>query len=453
MTLMRSVLTLLGLATAGGGVPAHAAQDSIPGPVADHHAHLKSPAIARLWYVRYPAVELPPALDRVLREFEVHWRGRDHAAMAQLFTEDGVMQFGDAWRRGRASLQVSLLDAMSGSDLRLWAQQFDVSDSLAYIVGSYGHRTRPERADIGRLHLSLRKGADGRWRIAAAIVASVNPASASDTATISARKFVAMLDSAGVRQAAVMSLAYQLGSPSFDVEDEHAKVRAENDWTMGEVAMFPGRLVAFCSVNPVESYALEEIERCTRPAGFTGLKLHFTSSFVNLRDPGHVDQLRKVFRTANARRFPIVVHMRTLDKAYGRQDAETFLRELLPQAPDVTVHIAHLAGWGGFGSETDQALGVFAEAIAAGDRRTANVYFDLSAIASAGQPDSVKQVIVGRLRQIGMQRLLFALDLTESTAQIRQRWDLVKQLPLTPAELRAIATNVAPYLRRAMVSP
>jgi predicted TIM-barrel fold metal-dependent hydrolase len=445
---MHAGVAVFGLVASCGALSAQSARDSAPVPVADHHAHLKSREVAQLWFVRYPAVELPPALDRVLRDFETRWRARDHAAMAALFTEDGMMRFGDAWRRGRASLRVALLDAMSGSDLRLWAQQFGMSDSIAYIAGSYGHRTRADRADIGRLHFSLRKGTDGVWRIAVAMIESVNPTTPSDTSTIDAGKFIALLDSAGVQRAAVMSLAYQFGSPGFDVDDEQAKVRAENDWTLREAARYPDRLVAFCSVNPVETYAVEEIERCARAGGFAGLKLHFTSSFVDLRNPDHVERLRRVFRTANTFRLPIVVHMRTLDKGYGREDAEIFLRELLAEVPDVPVQIAHVAGWGGYGTETDDALGVFADAIASGDRRIANVYFDLTAVAQPGQPDSLKQVMVRRLRQLGVRRLLFGLDLVETTAQVRDRWAAFTQLPLTPAERQAIAANVAPYFRR-----
>jgi len=184
-----------------------------------------------------------------------------------------------------------------------------------------------------------------------------------------------------------------------------------------------------------------------RAPGFTGLKLHFTTSDVDLRNPRHVERLRRVFRTANDRRFPIVVHLRTLDKTYGRRDAEIFLREILAEAPDTPVQIAHLAGWGGYGGETDQALTVFAEAFAAGDRRTANLYFDLSRVASPAPSDSVKQLIVRRIRQIGVHRMLFAVDVADSAAQVRERWEHIKLLPLDDAELRTIASNVAPYLR------
>lgn len=37
-----------------------------------------------------PSVNLPPALDRVLRDYERAWQARDAAGLAALFTEDGM---------------------------------------------------------------------------------------------------------------------------------------------------------------------------------------------------------------------------------------------------------------------------------------------------------------------------------------------------------------------------
>jgi hypothetical protein len=174
------------------------------------------------------------------------------------------------------------------------------------------------------------------------------------------------------------------------------------------------------------------------------LKLHFTTSFVDLRIPDHLARTRAVFRAANARRFPIVVHMRAMNPAYGRRDAEIFLRDVLAEAPDTPVQIAHLAGWGGYNDSTDRAVSVFAEAVAANDPRTAHLYFDLAAIVSPGFSDDVKQRIVGRIRQIGVARMLFAVDGVEAPAKA---WETLKLLPLNDAELRTIAGNLAPYLR------
>lgn len=418
-----------------------------PTPSVDHHAHLKSPAVARLFHVRYPAIEVPPGLDRVLRDFERYWHARDQLALSELFTEEGIMQFGDAWRRGRPAIRIALLDSR-GADLRLWAQAFEAKDSLAYIVGSYGHRTLPHLSDLGRMHLSLRLERDGIWRIAAAVLGNVNPPSPSDTATFPADVLVAQLDSAGLRRAVVMSWAYQFGAPSFDVADEHAKVREENDWTARQVARYPDRLIAFCSFNPLESYAIEELNRCMDTGSFAGIKLHFTTSFVDLRNPDHVERLQRVFRAANGRRAPIAAHIRTLHRAYGKPDAEIFLRDVLSQAPDVPVQIAHAAGWGGYGPETDEAFAVFADAAARNDPLMANVYFDLSGVVTGGLPDSLKHVLTTRIRAVGVHRMLFALDLVEQGAlRRRQAWEFVTVLPLQPAEVRTIAANVAPYLR------
>jgi predicted TIM-barrel fold metal-dependent hydrolase len=444
--LIGAILSLIGLpVVAFGRLPAQERAGQVPIPIADHHAHLKSPALAALWQVRLLPVTLPAALDRVLKDFERHWHGRNEAAFAELFTADGVMQYGDAWRRGRAAIRISQLDSKA-ADIKLWAQQFEMHDSLAYIIGSYGHRTLPDLADLGRLHWTLRKDREGVWRIAASMMGNVSAPSPSDTATRPARLLIAQLDSAGMRKAAVLSMAYQFGSPMFEIEDEYAKVRAENDWTAQQVALYPDRLVAFCSFNPTKSYALAELERCMRTPRFTGLKLHFTSSFVDLRNVDQVEQLRRVFRAANRRRCPIVVHMRTLDDGYGRVDAEVFLRQILAEAPDVPVQIAHLAGWAGWGPETEQALAVFAEAIAAGDRRTANVYFDLTAIAPIG-PDSIRSAIVQRLRQIGLRRLVFGIDLADNAAQMRERWTRLMEFPFSADERRVISANVAPYMR------
>ena len=48
------------------------------------------------------------------------------------------------------------------------------------------------------------------------------------------------------------------------------------------------------------------------------------------------------------------------------------------------------------------------------------------------------------MRQIGMQRILFAVDGAEPPLSV---WANLRSLPLTDAELRVMATNLAPYLR------
>jgi predicted TIM-barrel fold metal-dependent hydrolase len=164
---------------------------------------------------------------------------------------------------------------------------------------------------------------------------------------------------------------------------------------------------------------------------------------VEVLNPEHREKARRVFAAINERRLAIVVHLWTLEKDYGRKHAEAFLSQILPAAPDVPVQIAHFAG-GGPGY-TDEALEVYAEAIAAGDPRTKNLYFDFATVAD-GQTKEVLQKFAERIRQIGPKRVLYGTDLGPPAA--RQSWmNFRMTVPLTDEEFKTIAGNVAPYFR------
>ena len=156
----------------------------------------------------------------------------------------------------------------------------------------------------------------------------------SSGASLDADDLIPLLDSAGIRRAVVLSVAYMYGSPQRVVEDEYAKVRAENDWTAAQAARYPDRLIAFCGFNPLKDYALEELARCAGDRRFgRGIKLHFGNSDVQLDEPAHVERLRQVFRAANEHGMAIVVHMRasiSRKRPYGAAQARIFLEQLLP---------------------------------------------------------------------------------------------------------------------------
>jgi uncharacterized protein len=271
---------------------------------------------------------------------------------------------------------------------------------------------------------------------------------------VDAKALIALLDKAGIRRALVLSIAYQFGNPSKPaVDDEYAKVRAENDWTSQQVALYADRLRGFCSVNPLKDYALREIERCAKdPQLHFGLKLHFGNSDVQLDDPRQAERLQEVFRTANARRMAIVVHMRpsiTRKRPYGAQQAQIFLHEILPAAPDVSVQIAHLAGAGGYDeASVDEALSVFVEAIAKNDPRMAKVYFDVSGVAGYGDWEKKAALIANRIRQLEPRRVLFGSDgFGGGNLAPREAWAAFRRLPLSDDDFRIIETNIAPYMR------
>lgn len=301
---------------------------------------------------------------------------------------------------------------------------------------------------IGRAQVPL---VDHHQHIASPTNAEVLGAPGAPRLPNSAQALIAYLDSAGIQRALVLSVAYQYGNPSRSVANEYERVKAENDWTSQQVALYPKRLRAFCGVNPLKPYALEEIDRCAKdPRLHAGLKLHFGNSDVDVHDTAQIAQLKRVFHAANAHGMPIVAHIHASfnkKRPYGRAEASIILRELLPAAPDVPVQIAHLAGAGPYDDATDSAAQVFARAITRHDPRVAKLYFDASGISITEMSPARKALMVARMRQIGLPRILYGSDGAVPGHGPREYWAAFKTLPLTDAELQAIASNVAPYMR------
>ncbi len=171
---------------------------------------------------------------------------------------------------------------------------------------------------------------------------------------------------------------------------------------------------------------------------------------MDVDNPEHVARVRQVFRTANRHGMAITVHMHAnIDhhRPYGAKEARVFLDQLLPEAPDVIVQIAHLAGGGGYDDPAvDEALSVFTEAIERKDPRMKNVYFDVCGIAIAGMWEDKADLIARRIRQIGTQRILYGSDAAvpgNLPSETLQAWH---KLPLTPEEFRSVENNIAPYV-------
>jgi uncharacterized protein len=268
---------------------------------------------------------------------------------------------------------------------------------------------------------------------------------------LDADDLIPLLDSAGIRRAVVLSVAYMYGSPRRTVENEYAKVRAENDWTAAQAARYPDRLIAFCGFNPLKDYALEELARCAADRRFgRGIKLHFGNSDVQLDEPAHVERLRQVFRAANEHGMAIVVHMRasiSRKRPYGAAQARIFLEQLLPLAADVPVQIAHLAGTGpGYDDPpADSAMAVLADAVR-GNRYARRLWFDVAGVVDAEISPMHAALVARRIRQVGIERVLYGSDgAVGENLRPRQSWAAFRGLSLTDDEIARIADNVAPY--------
>jgi predicted TIM-barrel fold metal-dependent hydrolase len=371
--------------------------------------------------------------------------------IADLYTDTArildVQSESQPWVRGRDNIQ--RIVSSYAPHTRFIPQSFAAGESVSYVAGVAVSADIPETRI--NFMLGLKKDQNGVWRIdseqSTPIPPPVQPPFAQP---LTADQLIQNLDETGIQRAAVLSVAYFFGSPLRTwAGDEYTNVRAENDWVASQVSRYPDRLVAFCGVSPLKHYAIQEVRRCASELRMKGLKLHFRSSRVNVLNPEHLEKVRRVFQTANELGLAIVVH--TNVRPYGREQAEVFLKELLPAAPNVVVQIAHF--WGG-NEFVPAALTVFADAVAAGDPRTKNMYFDLTEVETAASitrnPSETMQEIAGFMRRIGLKRILYGSDAaaTSDAPPTSLRWARLRgKLPLTNKELRVVANNVAPYMR------
>jgi hypothetical protein len=112
-----------------------------------------------------PSITLPPELDRVLRDYEKSWTGKNPPGLSQLFTEDGfALMSGTTGARGRPA--IAKIYASAGGELRLRALAYSAEGNTGYIIGAYGYGAGGQ--DSGKFVLALQKGG-GKWLIAADI--------------------------------------------------------------------------------------------------------------------------------------------------------------------------------------------------------------------------------------------------------------------------------------------
>jgi hypothetical protein len=113
-------------------------------------------------YTPLPPIQLPPELDRVLRDYERAWRAGDEKALSELFAPDGFVPSREGWVRGASDIQRAYRDG--SGPLALSALDYAVQDTVGYIVGTFGYGSGGQH---GKFILALRRSPGGRWLIAA----------------------------------------------------------------------------------------------------------------------------------------------------------------------------------------------------------------------------------------------------------------------------------------------
>ena len=401
-------------------------------PLVDAHQHMMSPAAMGV-VVRHPplpSITLPADLDQLLRAREAVTRP---LPLDSVYTDDAIMlaEGEGRWWKGAARLLDAIGDLPTG--LRFIPKAYTVDGAAGFVSGNV--RQAGSDAETHNFLFGIRKNRNGQWRISSEMMTRIPPPLYAPA--ITAEKIIEVLDDAGIRYGVVLSLGYWFGQPQREIEDRYTKTRAENDWTVAQAARYPDRLIPFCSVNPLADYAIQELERCAGMSSVRGMKVHLRNSRVDLTNREHLEKVRAFFRAANSRRLAIIAHI--------REPLEPLINEILPEAPDVAIQIAHMAsGW--------RNAKVFADAIAAGRPGTTNLYFDWTQALPITAEDRTPELMAdaaATMRKIGLDRILYGSDMPLSVNPSPRDWwrKTILTLPLTDDELRDIADNLPSYLR------
>lgn len=449
------------VAAGAGGRPAPAPADGARPlhrseivPLADYHVHLLGPYALPLPDPPAPEVDVPAELSRLL-----HDRGRlfgnvgSTADLDAVFTEDAQLLNAHVnptgWMQDRHWFMRYINLWQSTVRVRYVPAVYSAAESHGYIAGTV--QDSASGSHFQNFLVGIRKGPDGRWRIATE--STTSKTAPRFTQLVTADRLIQDLDEAGIRRAVVLSVGFWLGDGGkgrmTPVEDAATAVRMENDWTAEQVARYPDRLVMACGINPLRDFAVAELVRCAKIPNVIGMKINVGDAGVRFDDPAHVAKLRALFAAANENGMAVIVHLEP-GRFYGPAEVELFLDQIASAAPDVTIQIAHLAG-NGPGITSPEALEAFARLRAAGDPRTRNLWFDFAGLVHPEISAEQAELMTTRMRQIGLDRILFASDAapgTDANPSADQHWSTARRkLPLTDEELRTIADNVAPYLR------
>ena len=425
-------------------------------PLVDYHMHLLGPYALPMPDPLPPEVKLPAELVRLLTErSQIIGNVGTENDFKNIFTGDAQLLTHippTPWERDKHWF-MRYLNLWSKTDrYRFAPNHYSISGDSGYIAGTVVREASKQH--VSNFLLGIRKGADGLWRIAAD--STTDKKSPQFTKPLTADELIKDLDEAGIKRAVVLSVAYWLGGPGAEntkrmteAKDEWSAVQGENDWTAKQVARYPVRLVLACGLNPLKDYAIPELQRCAKTLKAKAMKLNFGDSGVSFDNPEHVEKVARFFKAANENRIAIIVHLEP-GRFYGPKEVELFLNRIAAQAPDITIQLAHLAG-NGPGITSPEALAAFAGARAAKDPRTKNLYFDFAGLVYKNMSVKEAELMVKRMRQIGLGHVLYASDSAPDgvgNPPTNEQWTLTRRkLPLTDAELRTIAGNIAPYMR------
>lgn len=218
----------------------------------------------------------------------------------------------------------------------------------------------------------------------------------------------------------LISMAYVYSSEEFGGKSKNVeeKVREENDYLAFAKTKYPKKIKAFYGIDPLQEFALTEIERCHNELKLDGIKLHCNASQVYLTEPVHLGKIKTVFEYASINRIPILMHFDNSHPKFGKTDVKILADSVLAGLEYVNLQIAHFGTSGGFNHKTKDVIDAFIELFQSNHPISKHkITFDISAVCLDKDAEGVSKLTTKEFdelaeysRKLGFDRIVFGTD-------------------------------------------
>ncbi len=208
----------------------------------------------------------------------------------------------------------------------------------------------------------------------------------------------------------LISTGYGFDKNTMTEAELVSKVAKENDFLSGIVERHPKKLLPFYGIDLMIPEALEEIRRCHRDLNFYGIKLHFHSSKVNLRNKKTRELLKPIFEFLCEKHIPVLIHFWNHKSDFGSDDLTLFFNDILDSDESCKIIFAHMAGDGRMTSSNKDLV---EQLIEINSIKKHQVYFETSGffhVNSILSNEISNEEKLGLLNKIGFDRILFGTD-------------------------------------------
>lgn len=204
----------------------------------------------------------------------------------------------------------------------------------------------------------------------------------------------------------------------YEGEDRQEKMQSENNYLFESAQKYPKRITPYFAIDPLQDFAVEEMERCYGMFSKCGVKLHFNASQVYLTEPVHLEKVTRVFKKSAEYDLPILLHFDNWHPKFGKRDLGIMMDTLLKDIPPVTLQIAHFGTSGGFNEKTKAFIDAYLE-LKNDDRipEGHEIIFDISAVALDKDSEGVEaltdegfETLKVYIDKIGIENIVFGTD-------------------------------------------